>query len=256
MAAARVVTGQAELVHEAALQRAIGALAASAGLRRIAEDVFDAQARQGPADLRRTPAIRPAAGHRGVHGPMGPVGVQGHRHPLGLEHGAQRRHDRLHALAALPELGVEQPLGGVVDDSDEGEPPVRDERQPAVAAAVQVQELAEAGPWFAPPAVAAPGAVFGHQPRTLQGLLDEGITEAHAVLPAGELVEVAHIEPLVALAVEGQQALHFGHRGPLGRGRPAAAIEQAVIAAVLEEPPQPPNAPRAAPQDLGRLDPR
>ena len=104
--------------------------------------------------------------------------------------------------------------------------------------------------------MAAPGAVFGHQPRTLQGLLDEGITEAHAVLPAGELVEVTHIEPLVALAVQGQQALPFGHRGPLGRGRLAAAIEQAVIAAVLKEPPQPPNAPRAAAQDLGRLDPR
>src|SRR2546425_12563666 len=51
--------GQAELVHEAALQRAIGALAASAGLRRIAEDVFDAQAGEGATHLGRGAAGGP-----------------------------------------------------------------------------------------------------------------------------------------------------------------------------------------------------
>jgi hypothetical protein len=75
------------------------------------------------------------------------------------------------------------------------------------------------------------------------------------VLTTGEGVEVPDIEALVTVAVEAEQALDLGHRGPFGRGRLAAAIEQAVIAMVLQAPPQPPNAPRAAPEDLGRLDP-
>ncbi|HSL47445.1 MAG TPA: hypothetical protein VK878_00165 [Candidatus Deferrimicrobiaceae bacterium] len=62
--------------------------------------------------------------------------------------------------------------------------------------------------------VAAAGAVLGHEARTLQGLLDEGIGEADAVLTPGELVEVPHIEPLVAVAVEREQALDLDHGGP------------------------------------------
>ncbi len=172
-----------------------------------------------------------------------------------LEDGAQGGHDRGDAFPARPQLRVEQALGGVVDDGDEREPLVGEQGQPAMATAVEMEQLAEAGPRLAPPPVAAPGAVFGHQPGALQGLLDEGVAEAHPVLAAGELVEVAHIEPLIAVAVQGQEALDLGHRRPLGRGRLAAAIEQAVIAMVLQQPPQAPNAPGAAAENVGRLDP-
>ncbi len=40
----------------------------------------------------------------------------------GLENRAQRRQDRGDTLAALPQLGVQQTFGGVVDHGDEGEP--------------------------------------------------------------------------------------------------------------------------------------
>ena len=75
------------------------------------------------------------------------------------------------------------------------------------------------------------------------------------MLAASEGVEVPHIEALIAVVVEGEQALDLGHGGSLGRGCPATAIEQAVIAVLLQAPPQTPNASRAAAQDLGRLDP-
>ncbi|HEX4993927.1 MAG TPA: hypothetical protein VFX87_03120, partial [Methylomirabilota bacterium] len=122
-----------------------------------------------------------------------------------------------------------------------------------MAAAIEVQQFAEARARRAP--VTAAGAVFGDETRTLQGLLDEGGAEADAVLPARELVEVPHIEPLVAVAVEGEQALDLGHRGPLGRGPLPAAIEQPIIAVALQLPSQPADAAGAAAQDLGRLDP-
>src|SRR4030095_8812067 len=137
---------------------------------------------------------------------------------------------------------VEQALGGVVDDSDEGEPLVRDQGEPAMATAVEMQQLAEAGARLAPPAVAAARPLLGHQPGALQGLLDEGITEADPMVAPRQLVEVAHIEPLVPVAVQGQQPLYLGHRGSLGRGPLAAAIEQAVIPAVLQQPSQAANA--------------
>jgi hypothetical protein len=57
------------------------------------------------------------------------------------------------------------------------------------------------------------------------------------VLTTGELVEMPHIEPLVAVAVEREQALDLGHGGPLGRGHLTAAIEQPVIAVALQLPP-------------------
>ena len=62
--------GHAQLIDEPALQRAIGALAATARLRRIPEDVLDAEAGQGAADLGK-PA---AAGRRRRRGYAPPSG--------------------------------------------------------------------------------------------------------------------------------------------------------------------------------------
>src|SRR6185503_1510333 len=118
---------------------------------------------------------------------------------------------------------------------DEGEPLVGDEGEPVMAAAVEMQQLAEARARLAAPPVAAAGAVLGHEP--------------------GALVEVADIEPLIAVAVEREQALDLAHGGPLRRGHLPAAIEQSVIAVVLQLPSQAPDAAGAAAQDLGRLDP-
>src|ERR1700756_779569 len=47
----------------------------------------------------------------------------------------------------------------------------------------------------------------GHEAGRLQGLLHEGVAEAHVMLPTGELMEVADIEPLIPIPVERQQPL-------------------------------------------------
>ena len=75
------------------------------------------------------------------------------------------------------------------------------------------------------------------------------------MVPTRELMEVAHVEAGVVLAVEGQHALDLGDRRPLGRRNVPAAIEQAVVAVVLELPAQAPNAARAASKDVSGLHP-
>jgi hypothetical protein len=79
-------------------------------------------------------------------------------------------------------MGIEQLFGGVIDHGEEGKPLVGVRRQRAVATAIEMEELAETGPRGTPTAMTAARAALGHQPRSLQGLLDEGVAEAHPVL--------------------------------------------------------------------------
>jgi hypothetical protein len=142
-----------------------------------------------------------------MNGPVGAVGIQGTGEPVGGEDRPQGGQDRLRPLAALDELREEELLGGVIDDGEERLRGLGHQGQPAMEAAVEVQELPEAGPGLAPPPVPAPRPARADQPRPVQGALDQGVGEGHPVLPPGDLGEVPHIEPLVALPVEPQDAL-------------------------------------------------
>jgi hypothetical protein len=92
---------------------------------------------------------------------VGAVGIQGHGQAVALEDSAQGGHDRDDTLAPLPELGREQALGGVIDDGDEGEPLLGDAGEPAMAAAVEMEQFAETGTRLTALPVAAAGAVLG-----------------------------------------------------------------------------------------------
>src|SRR5207249_5558007 len=127
----------------------------------------------------------------------------------------------------------EDGLGGVVDDGDERQPLLRDQREPAVAAAVQVEQLAEAGARLAPPAMAAARPMRGDQARALQGFLDEGVAEGHAVLGPGPPQEVADVETVKAFAIEPEQPFDLRHGRPLGGWRLPAPVEQPLIAIPL-----------------------
>ena len=125
-----------------------------------------------------------------------------------------------------------------------------------MAAPVQVQQLPKAGAGLPPPAMAPPRPAFGHQARRLQGLFHKGVSERHPMLRAGPAHEVPDIEASVVLPIQPEQALHLGHIRPLGRRRLPSAIQQGVTAKPLVHQSQPPNAAGAAPQDVGRLQPR
>jgi len=129
-----------------------------------------------------------------------------------LEDGLQRAHDGGGGLAG-PELGIEQPLGRVVQDGDEGLALRRAEREPGVAAAVEVQELTEARARLAAAAMAPAGAPLADEAGLVEREPDEGVGQGHAVIAPGEVVEVPHVEagvPVarpVALAIQAQDAL-------------------------------------------------
>jgi hypothetical protein len=94
-----------------------------------------------------------------------------------------------------------------------------------MATAVEVQQLAEARARLTAAAMPAPGLVLGDEAGRLQSLLDEGIAEADVVVAPGELMEVADVEAVGAVALESEHPLDLGDGGALGRGRAPAAIE-------------------------------
>ncbi len=247
--------GHPEFVDEAVLQRAVDPLAATAGLRRVAQDVLDAEAVQGPPDLRELRAIRVGARGRGVCRPAGAIGVERHGETVPLEDGAQRSHDGHHALAAGDELAVEDLLGGVIDHGDQRLLAGGIQRQPGMDAAVGMQQFAETGARLPAAPMPSAQAPLGDQPRPLQQRFDKGIGQRDRMLSPGDLVEVAGIEAQIPLAVQAQDALDVAHRRPLGRGLRAAAVVQAVIAVPLKTPAHPANAAGAPTEDVGHLQP-
>ena len=88
---------------------------------------------------------------------------------MARKHSPERVHDRPGGFATLDEVGIEELFRRIVDHDEERVPRVGDEGEPAMAAAVEMQQFPETGPGFAPPPVAAPGAAFGHQAGALEG---------------------------------------------------------------------------------------
>src|SRR4029453_13674710 len=115
------------------------------------------------------------------------------------------------------------------------------QRQPTMATAIEMQELAEAGAGLAAAPMPAAGLLRGDQAGGLQRLFDKGIAEAHAVLAPGELVEMVDVEPEIALAIEGQQALDLGDGGALRRRRLTAPVQEPVVTIVLQAAPEAPG---------------
>ena len=240
------------------MQRAIGAFTAPPRLRGVAQNVFDAQARQGAADLGEPCAIGRRAGGGRVDRPVRAIGVQCARQAVRRHHLAQRGHNRLHALAALDELSIEQAIGGIVHDGQQRVPGVREQGEPPMAAPVEVQQLAQARPRLPPAAMPASCPPLGHKPRGLEGLLDEAVRQLHLMIAPHDVAEMPHVKPgvavarPVALAVEPQHALQLRHRHRPGRTTPAV-IEQAVVAHLLIAQPEPAHRARTQAQDVGHL---
>ncbi len=193
--------------------------------------------------------------------PARAVRIQGAGDPVGLEYRPQRGHDRRRALAAGDELGIEQPFGRTVDDPQQGQRLAGPQGQPAVAAAVEVQQFPEARPRLAPAPMAAARPPFGHQARRLQRLLDERVGHRAPVLTPQLAVEVAHIEPGVAVAgpipvaIQLEDPLHLRQRDRPRGGPPAPVVDEAVVPIPLIPQPQPPHRPGADAQHIGHLQP-
>ena len=210
---------------------------------------------QGAAELRAAGAVGGSAGGGRVHRPVRPVRVEGARQPIPLQDVPERHHDGGRALAPLEQLGVQQVLGGIVDDGQQGLPLRGHEGQPGVEAAIEVQQLAKARAGLPAPAVPPARPPLGQQARLLERRLDVGVGQGDVVVATRELVEVAAIEALVPLAVEPQHTLDLSHRRPPQRGPPAPSIEESLIASVFEAPAPAAHRAIGAPDDFGGLHP-
>src|SRR5262249_33817248 len=164
-------------------------------------------------------------------------------------------HDGHDTLAALHQLRVEHTLGGVVDRDDERLPLLGDQREPPMAAAVQMHQFAPARPRLAAPAVPPPRPAVRQQAGLLQRRLHVGVGQRYPVLAPGDLVEVPRIEADVLLAIEPQEPLDFGEGRPAWRRPPAAAVEQPEVAITRKAPAPAPHTARRAADDVRRLDP-
>ena len=109
--------------------------------------------------------------------------------------------------------------------------------QPSMGAAVEVQQLAEAGARLAAPAVTAARAALADETGLLQRELDEAIGQRHGVVAPGEAVEVADVPAGEALPIQAQDALHLhGRRFAARRAHPPT---------IIAGPPAPPASNRA-----------
>src|SRR5919201_764994 len=80
---------------------------------------------------------------------------------------------RIDLPAGRPELGVEQPLGRIVQDGEHDRPLRGAEGEPPMGTAIEVQQRAEAGAGLPAAAVAAASAALAHEAGFLPGDTDE-----------------------------------------------------------------------------------
>ena len=118
--------------------------------------MLDAEAGEDAADDHRVGAIDAAAGRGSVEGPAGPVGVERPGQAVGGEDGPRGPSAR-HGWSLRPERRVEQPRGRLVDDREARLALARTEGEPLLVAAVEVQELTEAGAGLSAPSMAVSG---------------------------------------------------------------------------------------------------
>lgn len=189
-----------------------------------------------------------------MKGPTSAIGIQGDGQAPGREHGVQSVEHRGGGLAR-PELGIEQPLGGVVQHGDEGRAQRGRQAQPGMRAAIEMQELAEAGPRLPAAPVPPAGPAFAHEAGFLQGELDEAVRQGDLVIAASEPVEVPHVPTGETLAVQADDALHLEGRRFPGRRQLPAIIEGDRPARVEAGPP-PPQTAGLHPEDVRGLQPR
>ena len=215
-----------QLVDEPVLEGAIDAFAAAGAWRNSREcarcPAGRGRGRPGPGggDRGAAPAtgVCPPSARDRCTAPCG-TPERAEDRPEGGHHGG-------HAFAACVQFGIEHrsvasstTASRVCRGSGPG--------QPAVAAAVQMEQFAEAAQGRA--AVdGGRGAAAAAPARPPERLLYERIGQAYAVLARGPAREVPHIEPGIALPIEAAALLDVGRARPLRRGRLPAPVEQAV----------------------------
>jgi hypothetical protein len=109
-----------------------------------------------------------------MESPTGPIGIQRHGDPVGFYDFTQGCHHRPGRLV-FPQLGVQKPVGGVIDYSNHRLVLFCLSGQPPMAAAIQMKHLSKQGPALSSFAVSATFAPFFDQACFLECFFDKAI---------------------------------------------------------------------------------
>ncbi len=180
------------------------------------------------------------------------VAIQGAKHALPRDHFLQPRHHRQRGFF-FHQLRVIDLAGGIVENHQQVVPALV--LEPAMPAAIDVQQHPRQRPALAPLAMHSPLALPRHQSRSLQRQLDPGVTQPDSVLLHQFLVKVQHIQIEVLLPIKLQHLLGQCHRNPPRRSLPPPLIKQPIVAKLLVAFPPPPHPAVADAYDLRRLPP-
>src|SRR2546428_7443328 len=225
-------TPEAQLLDEAILERPVGALDPALRLRAVGAETVDVEVAEGAAELRESGATLGAIAGLDMTDAE-PDAVERHGLAVTLEV-APGRVEVIERGLGVREAELHEAAGGVVD-VDQQRAARATILEPSVLAAIELDELAEAGPTL-PRRIAPAGALGPRDPKAggthpaeerLDGQ-DEG------VLLGELLVGERGAEVGVALADEGQGALLGGGREPAGARTPAPARHEP-RGAVLDE---------------------
>src|SRR3989454_1175418 len=225
-------TPEAQLLDEAILERPVGALDPALRLRAVGAETVDVEVAKGAAELRESGAALGAIAGLDMKDAE-PIAVERHGLAVTLEV-TPGRVEVIERGLGVRKAELHEAAGGVVD-VDQQRAARATILEPSVLAAIELDELAEAGPTL-PRRIAPAGALGPRDPQAggthpaaerLDGQ-DEG------VLLGELLVGERGPEVGVALADEGQGALLGGGRGPAGARAPAPARPEP-RGAVLDE---------------------
>ena len=120
---------------------------------------------------------------------------------------------------------MEHATGGVIRDGNQTTSLLGHEGEPGMHAPVQMQQFPKTGARLPPSAMPPARPALFDQPRGLQRLFHIAVRQADAVLPAGDLMEMPHIEAAVPLAIELHDLLNGGQGHTVDRRLATAPVE-------------------------------
>src|SRR5208283_5009286 len=125
--------------------------------------------------------------------------------------------------------------------------------EPAMTAAIDVQQHAGQRSPFPSLAMHPALAASRYQPGPLQSLFYPGVAQLYSVLRPQLLVKMLHVQIEIAIPIQSQDLLHRRQGNALGGRLSSPPVEQPVVARLFQPLPPAPHRPIADANNLGRL---
>lgn len=133
-----------------------------------------AETSQTASNLGEVFLVHPTSCLGSMEGPAGPIGIQCHGDPVGFYDLAQGCHHRPGGLF-FPQLGIQKPVGGVIDYGNHRLVLLCVSGQPPMTAAIQMEHFSKQGPALSSFAVSAAFTSFFDYACFLECFFDKAV---------------------------------------------------------------------------------